>query len=444
MNQFTQGAKLMKTQKKGGKAAGPTHRCAVRALSPRHLPTEQVDGQPRGRRWLPRTVRTGILLGVTDPVSLRLMEGFPDHLTSQGWQVTVVAGGPVPHMQSADTIVVPMRRDPSPVADVVALVRWSRALYSIRPAHIMVGTPKAGLLGIVAGWLTRVPRRTYLLRGMRLESTTGGLRTLLWLLERLTCTLATDILAISPSLANRTTELRLAAHGKVQVLANGSSNGVDSNKYRYRTNTQKRTARTRLGIADETFVVGYVGRLHVDKGIDTLLGALRSLNTPQNTLLLIAGKEEGFTLEPRGESGAEGPKIVTMGELEDVRDLYNCIDILCLPSRREGFGNVVIEAGAMGVPAIVSDATGCRDTVVPGKTGWRVPVGDVEAWAAALHEAYSSPDETSTRGIAAHDWVHRNFNREDVWAAYDDHLGPPPSPNHVFLPSPSRELRRRK
>ncbi|WP_256842942.1 glycosyltransferase family 4 protein [Ornithinimicrobium cryptoxanthini] len=353
------------------------------------------------------------------------MEGHPAHLATRGWDVTLVTGGPRSKVEGAASVIIPMRRDPSPLADVLALLRWTVFLRKALPGSIMVGTPKAGFLGILAGWLTRVPRRTYLLRGLRLEGTTGHYRALLWVIEWLTCTLSTDVVAVSPSLAEKVVELRLARAPKVHVLGSGSSNGVDLTRFDFPTEQHVRASRSRLGISEDAFVVGYVGRLNKDKGIDTLLAAFESLGASDEVVLLVAGGREDVTLPKYLGPDGDRRRIVALGRVDDPREVYACADLLALPSLREGFPNVVLEAAGMGVPAVVSDATGCRDAVIPDTTGWRVPVGDAHALALAIAEARNKPALRRERGRAARDWVEQKFERRVVWELYDGHLGRP-------------------
>ncbi len=168
-----------------------------------------------------------VLLAVTVPQSLTLMAGLPSHLHSQSWEVHLVVGSAVPDVPGSHNHVVPMTRDPSPLKDLVSLWRWIVVLRAVRPQVLLIGTPKASLLGLIAARICRVPHRIYHLRGLRLETERGAKRRLLTALERLTMRSATQILAVSPSLVCASTSLRLASAEKFTVLGAGSSNGVD-------------------------------------------------------------------------------------------------------------------------------------------------------------------------------------------------------------------------
>ena len=188
----------------------------------------------RGREPVPAN-RPGpgrIVLGTTADVSLDLMRGFPSYLADQGWIVHVVSnGGPRLTALACDTRIrvhaLPMARNPHPLSDAIALRRWIRLLRNIRPDAVAVGTPKAGLLSMVAGAYMRVSCRVYILRGLRLETVSrlgsGPLRAA----ERFAMACSHVVLAVSPSLKTRVVNLRLCSPEKIVVLGSGSSNGVD-------------------------------------------------------------------------------------------------------------------------------------------------------------------------------------------------------------------------
>ena len=174
-----------------------------------------------------RKTEKRIVLTVTSAQSLRLMAGFPDYLSRQGWDVHVVSGDPPATSPGGWTAhVLPMRREPAPLLDLISLARWIKLLFLLRPALVVAGTPKAGLLGMLGAWATRTPRRVYLLRGLRLSTESGPRRRLLEVLERLAIMAATEVQSVSHSLREEVVELGLAPAQKVTVVAKGSSNGV--------------------------------------------------------------------------------------------------------------------------------------------------------------------------------------------------------------------------
>lgn len=364
----------------------------------------------------PTTCRKSIVMGVTSAQSLRLMEGFPDYLASRGWEVHVVCSGAPPVSHDAWFLhSIPMCRHPSPLKDTVSLGRWVSLLLEVRPTVVAVGTPKAGFLGTIAAALTRRPCRIYMLRGLRLSTTQQPLRGLLYSLERLAMSAATSIHAISRSLADEASSLGLAPPAKFTVLGSGSSNGVPVTPAE-ELPIDKKTRRLELGLLDVP-TVGFVGRLHPDKGIDVLLQAIRLLDSAIHKQLLIIGPEEepGYLDRLLDLYQVDRSMVKWVGSVKEPAVYYPAMTVLSLPTKREGFGNVIIEAAAYGVPTIASRVTGCVDAVVDGVTGRLVPPDDPSALATALEHALSDKKTLSDLGKAARSRVEDEFGRERVW-----------------------------
>lgn len=309
-----------------------------------------------------------------------------------------------------------MLREPSIRADLVALIAWWRYLRGVRPTLVFAGTPKAGMLGIVAGFLAGVPCRVYHVRGLRLETSSGLSRLMYSMLERLVFGMATSALVVSQSLMDRLIELRLAPMEKLQVLGGGSSNGVDLHRFYSNREIYEESAGSPVVINAGLPTVGFVGRLHRDKGISVLIDASLELSKRgvQHKLLVVGGADDGTADEiARRLQRLSAPAVVT-GAVEDVSPFYAQMDVLCLPSRREGFPNVVLEAAAAGVPAVVSNATGAIDSVVDGVTGHVFAMDDTEALADALEMMIRDERWRRRAGEAARQFVERTFDRSIV------------------------------
>lgn len=364
------------------------------------------------------TVRT-ILLGVTSDVSIGLMTGFPAYLADQGWEVHVVsAGGPksraLEGTPGVSVHTLPMRRDPAPLADLRSLLTWIRLLHAIKPDVVSVGTPKAGLLGGIAGWLTRVPARVYMLRGLRYETTSGQRRNLLRQLEKLSAGTAHRVVAVSESLRRIAVADRLGPAWKFDVIGSGSSNGVDI--AHFATTSQQREA-AQQEHKDITPVIGFIGRIHPDKGLDLLARATEVL-ARRGTLgsLLVVGASD----DPQGENLRttleESSWDVTLtGPVSDVAPLLRRMDVLCLPTLREGFPNVVLEAAAAGIPTVATAATGVSDSIVDGETGLVCADRDPEHLADLLARLLDSSELRNQLGNQANMRTLAHFGREQVW-----------------------------
>lgn len=375
---------------------------------------------PLVQRWVHRR----LVVAVTVDESIPLLGGIPHRLAEQGWDVHVVSSGGVHFdrialLEGVTTHRIAMRRDPAPLPDLMSLIRWVRLLISLRPTTLWVSTPKAALLGILAGALTGVPHRSYLVRGLRMETASGLKRRLLWLFELVAMRLSTDRVAISDSLAERVEELSLARPSSVAVPGRGSSHGVDLARFDPALHSTSE-ARQRLNLQDGDFVVGFVGRLCVDKGVLELCSAVEELQAAGGAHLVLVGsvEEPGLLAQLRDRLSSS---MTHVGFAEAVEEFYPAFDVLCLPSHREGFGNVVIEAGAMGVPAVVSNATGVRDSIDDGLTGLTVPVHDPHALAQAL--AVFRERETRDRmGLAARTLAQVEFDSRAVEDRYVAHI----------------------
>lgn len=381
---------------------------------------------------LPPTQRA-ILFAVTSSISLPFLRGHVRLLAQRGWRAAVSSDASLPGQlerfareEQAEAVPVAMHREISPRADLRSLVMMYRTLRQFRPVVTNVGTPKAGLLGGLAAVAARVPVRVYTLHGLRLETASGATRQLLLLTERIALACAHRVVCVSPSLQERVHELGLAPAHKTLVLGEGSVNGVRLPPAVDPGDTER--LRQDLGLADGQPVVGFVGRFTRDKGIADLIEAFKQLQTrfPAAALLLIGDYEEGDPVEPQVREAIEGtPGVVRTGFVPNVYPYYPLMTVLALPTRREGFPTVALEAAAFGLPVVTTDATGARDAVRHGVTGWQVAVGDVQALATALVEALIDPLEAQRRGSAGRRRVEAQFRPEDVqrrWAELYDEL----------------------
>lgn len=309
---------------------------------------------------------------------------------------------------------ISMKRGIAPLSDAVSLTRWIYFLMRFRPDVINVGTPKAGLLGGIAGWVTRVPKRVYLVRGLRLEGSRPPLSWVLWLMERLAIAVATDVVVVSLSLGREMLGRRLIPRGKGWLIGAGSSNGIDANAIARRVSEVDRgELRCAIGIPHDAFVIGFIGRITPDKGLQTLLSAFG--RTRSRLLhLLIVGDVEHETLANLID--LLGPRVHRLPWTDDVWGILSAVDVLSLPSRREGFPTVVLEAAAAGVPAITTRVTGAVDSVEDGKTGLLHDVDDVDSLAKTIEHLASSPNLVGELGRAAMHRARTEFRQETVWS----------------------------
>lgn len=396
-------------------------------------------------------VRRPSLLYITThgKAALGLMRGQLATLRDRGFDVTVVASpswelDDVAKREGVRTIAIPMDREISPFRDLVAVRRLARTIRRVRPDIVNAGTPKAGLLGMIAARIAGVPARIYMLRGLRLETTTGLKRLLLKTTERIASSCAHQIVCVSDSIRRVYVDLNLAPAWKCVVLGAGSSNGVDVSRFEKTAERLKlaREMRRRFEIPPDAKVIGFVGRLTRDKGIVELKESFAKVHAqrPDARLLLVGEFESGDPVPQETVDWLRShPAVTVAGFTKDAAPFFGMMDILAFPSYREGFPNVPLEAAAAGIPVVGFGATGTLDAVVSGQTGQLVPVGDVDSLATSLIDYVSNDLLRYQHGQAGHERALREFQNETVWNALcglytsmlpEDRLPPLPTQEH--------------
>lgn len=362
-----------------------------------------------------------ILLGVTADVSLGIIQGLPESLRDEGWDVHVVSSpGPKSDVLATTEGItfhpLEMARDPSLLKDLRALARWFHLVREVAPDVTSVGTPKAGLLGGIASYVNRVPRRVYVLHGLRYETTRGVFRRGLRILEMLSCQTAHEVLAVSHSLRDRAVKDGLANASKFAVLGRGSANGVDIDRFAVSPDEREAAKAERWPNTPDVPTIGFVGRIHPDKGLDLLADAMEILAADgvESRLLIVGGAdgEDSEALIKRLRQS--GLNVEFTGQVLDVTPYLRSMDILCLPTRREGFGSVIIEAGAAGIPTVATRATGVVDAIVDGRTGLLCPSREPRELASLLRRLVTDESERTRLGESALQFVRTEFGRTKV------------------------------
>lgn len=368
-----------------------------------------------------------MLHAVTASVSLNLMRGQLRYLRDAGFEVAALSapGDELERLQETegvDAFEVPMERGVAPLLDLESLWELWRVMRYFRPHITNVGTTKAGLLGGLAARWTGVPCRLYTLRGLRFETTTGLRRKLMKFLERAACDSAHVVLCVSESLRKRAIQEGVLTAARAVVLGRGSSNGVDAARFapsEERTR-QARELRQQLGVPQDAPVIGFVGRLNRDKGVPELVRAYARLRVSLPALrLLLLGDLESLDPMPHDTRGMleTDDHILCPRQARDLAAYYQLMDVVCLPSHREGFPNVILEAQAAARPVVATAVTGCLDAIEHGVTGLLVPRGDVGALSDALERMLTDPARAQRLGQAGRERVLRDFRPEEVWKA---------------------------
>jgi glycosyltransferase involved in cell wall biosynthesis len=385
-----------------------------------------MDGGPARRPPL------RVLYAITHHTSAQnFLRGQLSYMKSQGAEVHLVCGpGPgLLRIQDTDgpTIhVAPTAREIAPLNDLITLGNYIRLIRRTKPHVVNGSTPKAALLVHLAAKVLGVKRRVYVIRGLRSENERGPKRRLLEAMERVTCWAATEVLAVSPSLRDEYLARNLNARRPVTVVGSGSSNGVDTRRFSMNFDLRA-NSRARLGLSPTTTVVTFIGRINADKGIPTLVEAIKEL--PQlsngNARFLVQGDLEDDRCRVLLEQAKDQITHIPWG---DTKETLAATDILVLPTLREGFPNVILEAASMGIPSITTTATGARDAVIDQVTGILVPPGRPEALRHAIITLLESPSRRLQLGRNAHLRVVDEFAQEEIWSSlYSLYMGVPTS-----------------
>ncbi len=380
--------------------------------------------RPQARAASPHGLR--LLVAVTAPISMVLLRGQLAAARAAGFAVTALSARGTEAQQIAEAegvrhIGVDMERAIAPGRDLVSLAALIRVLRAERPHIVNAGTPKAGLLVTMAARIAGVPCCIYTLHGLRAETLRGMRRQALLMATRLSCRLADEVICISPSLRQSAQAHGVLSMDKAVVLGAGSSNGIDLVRFRItdKGREQARRLRRRLKIAQDAPVLGFVGRLAQDKGLRELAAAWSALRQRHPTLhLVLVGPPEPTDPVPESimSSWSSDARVHQLGYVEDIVPTYLAMDLLALPTYREGFGNVLIEAAALSLAVVATQVTGCVDAVVDGETGTLVPARDAAALGAAIDAYLCDPARRARHGRAGRARAERDFCQQQIWA----------------------------
>ncbi|HEV56292.1 MAG TPA: glycosyltransferase family 1 protein [Phycisphaerales bacterium] len=361
-----------------------------------------------------------LVLIASIPRTLFFYQGLIHELIAQGHDVRVLSSGHPELMDlqemGCSVLAVNIPRRISPFTDLVTIVRMVRDLRQRRPHIVHAHTPKAGLVGMLASFLVGVPHRIYTLHGCPLETATGLKRRLLWLSDRVACILATHVLVVSSTLHERFQAEGLCPVEKMHMLGDGTACGIDVDHFHPTAETAALAQQIRQEhhIPADAVVFGYVGRLVPDKGIKPLVDGFLDLYAGANHLrLLIVGDLD--TSRERLDAVTLGhvdnhPAIIHVSHVKDPVPYYAAMDVVILPSRREGFSYVLLEAAAMERPTITTRATGCLDAVVDGQTGLLVDVDNAEQLRRAMAQLSEDATRRRAMGLAGRERVCRSFS----------------------------------
>ncbi|HOP79171.1 MAG TPA: glycosyltransferase family 4 protein [Armatimonadota bacterium] len=364
----------------------------------------------------------------TVPESLGFLTGQVSYMKTRGFVIHAISspGELLDRFEEQEKVEVHpvlMSRRITPLRDLFSLGRIVFTLRKIRPTIVHAHTPKGGLLGMIAAWLTGVPVRIYHIHGLPLMTATGRKRKILHWTEKTACKLATQVLCVSHSIRNVAIMENLCPEDKIKVLLSGSINGVDS-KGRFnplRVGERARIdTRTRFGIPEDAVVIGFVGRIVRDKGLVELVDAWKVLRNefPELRLLVVGPFEPQDPVPQETEEILRNDsRIILTGSDWNTPPFYAAMDILALPTYREGFPVVPMEAASMALPVVATAIPGCIDAVVDNETGTLVEPGNSAALADAIRKYVKYPGLRKAHGIEGRRRMLSEFKQEEIWKA---------------------------
>ena len=326
-------------------------------------------------------------------------------------------------------INVPMHREISLIYDFRSLLSLIKLFHKERPDILHCNTPKGSLLGLIAGKITGVPHRVYTVTGLRYQGVKGLFRFVLKTMERISCACATKVIPEGEGVLH-TLQVDKITRKPLSVLYFGNINGIDTNYYALpkkhqdeeMQNQRPNNSREILGYSSSDFVFVYVGRMVRDKGLNELAGAMSKLShevLPQKIKLLMVGSfEKSDPVNPSTEFYFKSsPEVKFVGWKDDIRPYLAAADTLVFPSYREGFPNVPMQAGAMGLPCIVTNINGCNEIIRDNLNGKIIQVKSEQALYNTMKWFVLHPEEVKRMSHNSRGFITSRYKQEDVWKA---------------------------
>ena len=369
--------------------------------------------------------KTKIIRTSTVPQSLNiLLKGQLDFLNTTFEIKGVSSAGvdlvEVQKREGIETFSVNMERGISPIKDLISLFKLYIYFKKEKPTIVHSITPKAGLLTMLAGKLAGVPVRMHTFTGLIFPTRKGAFQKLLIKMDQLLCWAATNIYPEGNGVKEDLINYKITSK-PLKVLANGNVNGIDLVHFSKNqiSTIEQSNLKKELNLKDEDFIFVFVGRLVGDKGINELVSAFSKLNK-QNAKLLLVGPLES-ELDPLEESTLNEIKdnlnIISVGFQKDVRPYFAIANALVFPSYREGFPNVVMQAGAMELPSIVTNINGCNEIIIEGENGMIIPTQNSDAILQSMQRLIDDKSYYKQLKDNARPMISSRYEQQVVWDA---------------------------
>lgn len=370
---------------------------------------------------MPQSLRLCVMATIGKSIQV-LYRGRLEYFRSQDFEITVVCApselDEAIRARGVQLFTAPLTRAITPLTDFRALWRLFRFLRRERFDIVEVSTPKAALLGSIAARLAGVQTVVHLLQGLAYEGKKGMEGWLIRTSTKIPCRLAHQTLSVSPSVRHEILAAGFCDPQRIHVLGFGTVNGIELDRFKSHGSPAGAAIRAKHNIPDSATVIGFVGRMVRDKGIEELISAFDAVHRKHpDAVLLIVGDYEARDCPSTEtmEMISKHPAIRHVGWQDDVPPFLAAMDIFVLPTYREGLPTVLLEAAAAGLPTVTTNVTGARDAIVDGVTGLRIPAREVDALCDALARLIGDVDLRKQLGQAGRDWVTRHFEQHEVW-----------------------------
>ena len=363
----------------------------------------------------------------TVPESLNiLLRGQHQFMSTNGFEVIGISSAgdaliEVSQKEEIKVIAINMSRKITPISDFISVYKLYKQIKKEKPIMVHSHTPKAGIVTMLAAKIANVPIRIHTVAGLPLMEATGIKRKVLNIVEKITYACATKVYPNSKGLYDFIVEEKLASSRKLKIIANGSSNGIDTSYFNLDSisEQQMKEFRLKLNIQSKDFVFVFVGRLVGDKGINELIAAFSRFKNLNIKLLLVGGLESD--LDPLNRDTIQkihkNENIISVGFQKDVRPYFAISHCLVFPSYREGFPNVVLQAGAMELPSIVSNINGCNEIIKEGVNGIVIPPKNIESLYVAMKIMINNEINRKLLAANARNLIISRYEQQFVWDA---------------------------
>lgn len=350
-------------------------------------------------------------------------------LLSSDFDITAIASDKEPLEQlgkdnNIKVYHIPMEREISIFKDFYCLICFIFYFIKQRPYIVHGNTPKGSFLSMIAAWMTRVPVRIYMCHGLRYQGYSGFKRKILMFMERISCKCATDVICVSNGVKDVLIEDKICRKEPI-VIWNGSVQGIDTAKFNPDNITDKQELREKYGISDDDFVLTFVGRIVKDKGINELVEAFEYLLSKYSDIKLLligAFENKGNPVSDKTKYIINNNKnIIATGPQSNIASFLSISDLFVFPSYREGFGLSLMEAGAMNLPSIASNISGCNEVLIDGLTGLLIEPRSTSAIIESIEKLYNDRELLDHLKSNCRKSIIERYEQNQLWQHYRDY-----------------------